>query len=117
MSLKISNRKVDGVTILDLSGRLVLGEATSALREALKGLADSGEKKILLNLAEVSYIDSSGLGTLVGGYTSVTSQLGQMKLVNLNTRVYDLLRVTKLITVFEVQDDEDKAVKSFFNRF
>ena len=113
MSLKINQRKVDGVTVLDLSGRLILGEETTSLRDTLKGLVGRGEKKILLNLAGVNYMDSSGLGTLVGGYTSVASQKGQMKLVHLNSKVHDLLRVTKLVTVFEVHEDENKAIKSF----
>ena len=113
MSLKISSRNVDGVTVLDLSGRIVLGEASSLVRETLKDMAGRGEKKILLNLADVGYIDSSGLGSLVGGYTSVSNAGGQIKLVNLNTKVHDLLRVTKLITVFEVHTSESAAIKSF----
>ena len=113
MSLKTSSRQVDGVTVVDLSGRIVLGEATTALREILQGLAGRGQTKILLNLGEVSYIDSSGLGALVSGYTSLANQQGQLKLVNLTKKVQDLLQITKLLTVFEVFDDEAKAVQSF----
>ena len=113
MSLKITDRKADGVTVLELHGRIVLGEETTSLRETLKNLVGRGEKKILLNLAGVSYIDSSGLGTLVGGYTTVTGQQGQLKLLNLTKKVHDLLQVTKLLTVFDVFDEEAKAVGSF----
>ena len=113
MNLKISDRQVDGVTVLDLSGRLVLGEETSTLREKLKSLSSDWRKKILLNMKDVSYIDSSGLGALVGGYATVSGQQGQLKLVGLNGKVHDLLRVTKLLTVFETFDDEAKAIASF----
>ena len=113
MSMKTATRKVGDVTVVDLSGRLVLGEETSNLRDLLKDLSAGGSKKILLNLKDVNYIDSSGLGALVGGYASVSSQQGQLKLVNLNNKVHDLLRVTKLLTVFEVYDSEDKAIASF----
>jgi anti-sigma B factor antagonist len=113
MNLKISNRKVDGVTIMDLNGRIVLGEESSALRQAIKDLLARGERKIVLNLANVSYMDSSGLGVLVGGFTSVSNEGGQVKLLNLSGKVHDLLRVTKLLTVFEVFDDESKVVRSF----
>ena len=113
MSIKATNRQVDGVTIVDLSGRLVLGEGTSTLREVLQDLVGRGQKKILLNLGDVNYIDSSGLGTLVSGYTTLTGQQGQLKLVNLTTKVHDLLQITKLLTVFEVFDNEAAAIKSF----
>jgi len=113
MSMKIATRKANDVTVLDLSGRLVLGEETSRLREMLKDLSGNTSKKILLNLKDVTYIDSSGLGALVGGYATVSGQQGQLKLENLNGKVHDLMRVTKLLTVFEVYDDEDKAIKSF----
>ena len=113
MSLKTANRQVDGVTIVDLNGRIVLGEATTALREALQNLVSQGQKKILLNLADVSYIDSSGLGALVSGYTTLSGQEGQLKLLNLTKKVQDLLQITKLLTVFEVYSDEATAVRSF----
>ena len=113
MSLKTDSRQVDGVTIVDLNGRIVLGEATTALRELLQNLVSQGQKKILLNLADVSYIDSSGLGALVSGFTSLTGQQGSLKLLNLTKKVQDLLQITKLLTVFEVYTDEATAVQSF----
>jgi len=113
VSLKAGSRQVDGVTIVDLSGRIVLGEATTTLREMLQNLLSQGQKKILLNLAEVSYIDSSGLGALVSGYTTLAGQQGQLKLLNLTKKVQDLLQITKLLTVFEVHTDEATAVRSF----
>ena len=113
MSLKADNRQVDGVAVVDLAGRIVLGEATTTLREVLQNLASQGQKKILLNLSEVSYIDSSGLGALVSGYTTIAGQAGQLKLLNLTAKVKDLLQITKLLTVFEVFTDEASAVRSF----
>jgi len=113
VSLKANSRQVDGVTVVDLSGRIVLGEGSTILREALRDLVGRGYKKILLNLADVSYIDSSGLGALVSGYTTLASQQGQLKLLNLTKKVHDLLQITKLLTVFEVFEEESSAVKSF----
>ena len=113
MSLKASNRQVDGVTVVDLSGRIVLGEGSEILRETLRDLVSRGQKKLLLNLGDVNYIDSSGLGALVSGYTTVTGQQGQLKLLKLTKKVHDLLQITKLLTVFEVFDDENLALKSF----
>ena len=113
MSLKASNRQVDGVTVVDLSGRIVLGEGSEILRETLRDLVSRGQKKLLLNLGDVNYIDSSGLGALVSGYTTVTGQQGQLKLLKLTKKVHDLLQITKLLTVFEVFDDETLALKSF----
>jgi len=113
VSLKAGSRQVDGVTIVDLSGRIVLGEATTTLREMLQNLLSQGQKKILLNLAEISYIDSSGLGALVSGYTTLSGQQGQLKLLNLTKKVHDLLQITKLLTVFEVHTDEATAIRSF----
>jgi anti-sigma B factor antagonist len=113
MNLKVGSRKVKGVTVLDLSGRLVLGEETRTLRETLKELAVRGEKKILLNLADVSYVDSTGLGTLVSGYATLSGQQGQLKLLNLTKKIRDILQMTKLLTVFESFDDEAKAIESF----
>jgi anti-sigma B factor antagonist len=96
-----------------VSGRITLGEGSSTLRDALRELAGKGQKKILLNLGEVSYIDSSGIGELVSGFTSVTNSGGQLKLLNLTKRVKDLLQITKLYTVFDVHESEASAVRSF----
>ncbi len=113
MSVKLTNRQVGDVTVVDVSGRITLGEGSSALRDALRDLVASGHKKILLNLGDVSYIDSSGIGELVSGFTSVSNQGGHLKLLNLTKRVKDLLQITKLYTVFEVSDDEANAIRSF----
>jgi anti-sigma B factor antagonist len=113
MSVNFKIRQVGDVTVMDMSGRIVLGEGSSALREALRDLATHGDKKILLNLGEVSYIDSSGVGELVAGFTSVTNRGGQLKLLNLTKRIQDLLQITKLYTVFDVHDNEAHALKSF----
>jgi anti-sigma B factor antagonist len=113
LSLKITTREVDQVNILDLSGRIILGPELDVLREAVRTLLGQGKKKIILNLADVSYIDSSGVGELVRSYTSVRNQGGELKLLNLTQKVHDVLHVTKLYTVFDIRDDEFKAVKSF----
>lgn len=113
MSVKLTNRKVGDVTVIDAVGRITLGEGASTFRDAVRGLAASGDKKILLNLAQVSYIDSSGIGELVSAFTTVTNQGGQLKLLHLTKRIQDLLQITKLYTVFEVFDDEAHAVRSF----
>jgi anti-sigma B factor antagonist len=113
MSVKLTTRQVGDVTVMDASGRITLGEGASSFRETLRDLVSKGNKKLLLNLADVSYIDSSGIGELVSGFTTVTNQGGQMKLLNLTKRVRDLLQITKLYTVFEVFDDETAAVRSF----
>ncbi len=113
MSMKFKTREVDGVTILDLSGRITLGEGSGTLRDAVRDLVSKGSKKILLNLAEVDYIDSSGLGELVAAYTAVKNSGGDLKLVNLTKKVSDLLVITKLATIFDVKDDEASAVSSF----
>jgi anti-sigma B factor antagonist len=113
VSIKISSRQVDGVTILDLSGRITLGEGSVQLRDAVRDLLAKGQKKILLNLADVNYIDSSGIGELVSAFTTVKNQGGELKLLNLTKKVHDLLQITKLYTVFDVQDDETSAVGSF----
>jgi anti-sigma B factor antagonist len=112
MSMKFKTRQVDGITILDLSGRITLGEGSVTLRDAVKDALKSS-KHILLNLADVDYIDSSGLGELVSAYTSVKNQGGELKLLHLTTKVHDLLQITKLYTVFDVKDDEASAVASF----
>jgi anti-sigma B factor antagonist len=113
VSLKISKRDSGEVTVVDLSGRLTLGDASAQLRQALRELLDSGRKKIVLNLGQVGYIDSSGLGELVSSFTTVKNNGGQLKLVNLTDKVNDLLTVTKLYTVFEIHSDEGAAVQSF----
>ena len=113
MSLNVTTRQADGVTILDLSGRITLGEPTAMLRDTFQDLMTRGQKKVLVNLNDVNYIDSSGLGALVSGFTTVTNQQGQLKLVNLTKKVQDLLQITKLLTVFDVYDDENKALTSF----
>jgi anti-sigma B factor antagonist len=104
---------VGDVTVVDVAGRITLGEGSSALRETLKEIVGKGQKNILLNLGEVSYIDSSGIGELVSGFTTVTNAGGKLKLLNLNKRVKDLLQITKLYTVFDVHEDEAHAVRSF----
>jgi anti-sigma B factor antagonist len=98
---------------VDVAGRITLGEGSSALRDTLRELVSKNQKKILLNLGEVSYIDSSGIGELVSGFTTVTNNGGQLKLLNLAKRVKDLLQITKLYTVFDVHEDEAEAVRSF----
>lgn len=113
MSVKLSTRQVGDVTVVDAAGRITLGEGASTLRDTVRDLASNGHKKLLLNLSEVSYIDSSGIGELVSGFTTITNQGGQLKLVGLTKRVKDLLQITKLYTVFEVFDDEATAVRSF----
>src|SRR5436309_15169969 len=113
MSLKSSTRQVDGITILDLSGRITLGEGSVVLRDTIREVLGKGEKKILLNLGDVTYIDSSGIGELVSAFTTVRNQGGELKLLNLTKKVHDLLQITKLYTVFDVKDDEASAVKAF----
>jgi anti-sigma B factor antagonist len=104
---------VGDVAVIDVAGRITLGEGSSALRENLRDMVSKNQKKILLNLGEVSYIDSSGIGELVSGFTTVTNSGGQLKLLNLNKRVKDLLQITKLYTVFDVHEDEAGAIRSF----
>ena len=113
MSLKSSQRQVDGVTILDLSGRITLGEGSVVLRDTIREVLGKGEKKILLNLGDVTYIDSSGIGELVSAFTAVRKEGGDLKLLNLTKKVHDLLQITKLYTVFDVKDDEALAAESF----
>ncbi|MDE3195491.1 MAG: STAS domain-containing protein [Acidobacteriota bacterium] len=113
MSVKLNTRKVGDVTVVDVSGRITLGEGSSALRDSLRDLVAAGNKKILLNLGEVSYIDSSGIGELVSGFTSVSNAGGTLKLLGLTKRVKDLLQITKLYTVFDVHEEEAHAIRSF----
>jgi len=113
MSVKLNTRQVDDVTVIDVSGRITLGEGSSVIRDAIRDLVANGKKKILLNLGDVTYIDSSGIGELVAGYTSVANAGGTLKLLSLTKRVKDLLQITKLYTVFDVHDEEAHAVRSF----
>jgi len=112
MSMVLNARRLDDVVILDLSGRITMGEGTLIIRENIQKLLNAGDRKFLLNLADVDYIDSSGLGELVTSFTTVRNQSGQLKLLNLTRRVQDLLQITKLLTVFEAFDDETEALKS-----
>ena len=111
--MDMRERVVEGVTVLDLSGKIILGEGDVQIRERIKELLADGQKRILLNLAEVTYMDSAGLGGLISSYATVNREKGQLKLVNLGHRVQDLLSITKLITVFESYDDEKVALASF----
>ena len=113
MSLTIEIREAGDVAILDMTGRVVLGEALAEMRDSIREALASGHKNILLNLAGVSHIDSSGLGQFIGSYATVTSHGGKMKLLNLQKKVNDLMQVTKLVTVFESYNDEAEALKSF----
>jgi anti-sigma B factor antagonist len=112
-SLKTNTRSSEGVAIVDLSGRITLGEGSVVLRELVRDLLSKGEKNILLNLADVTYIDSSGIGELVSAYTAVKNQGGELKLLKLTKKVHDLLQITKLYTVFDVKDDESAALAAF----
>ena len=113
MNLKTNIRQVDGVNIVDCSGRITLGEGSVVLRDIVKDLLSKGQKKILLNLGDVNYIDSSGIGELVSGFTAVRNRGGELKLLSLTKKVNDLLQLTKLFTVFDVYNDETTAVGSF----
>ena len=113
MSMKATNRQVDGVTIVDMSGRITLGEGSVVLRDAIRDLIGKGQKKILLNLGDVTYIDSSGIGELVSAFTAVRREGGELKLLKLTKKVHDLLQITKLYTVFDIKDDEAAAIKAF----
>ncbi len=109
----MNTRQVDDITIVDFDGRITLSKDFDSLPETLREMASRGQKKVLLNLAEVNYIDSSGLGALVSGYTTLTNQQGQLRLLNLTKKVNERLRITKLLTIFEVFDDEAAAIRSF----
>ena len=113
MALTIASRELDGVTVLDLNGRITLGEGSVQIRDAIRDLIAKGQKRILLDLGEVNYIDSSGLGELVSAYTSVKNQGAALKLLKLTRKVHDLLQLTKLYTVFDIYDDEASAIASF----
>jgi anti-sigma B factor antagonist len=113
MSAKINVRHSDGVTILDLSGRITLGEGSVGLRDAVQKELAAGHKKILLNLADVGYMDSSGIGELTSAYSSAKNRGGEIKLVNLSKKVDGLMQITKLATVFDISSDEKAAIASF----
>ncbi|MBI4851648.1 MAG: STAS domain-containing protein [Acidobacteria bacterium] len=113
MSVTFNVREVSGVTIIDVSGRITLGESNIALRDHVNKAIDGGCKSILLNLAELNYMDSSGVGTLVGCYTSAQNRGAKLKLLNLTKKMTELLAITKLLTVFDTFDDEGKAIDSF----
>jgi anti-sigma B factor antagonist len=111
--MKIVERKVGEVTVLDLHGKILIGEGDDALRDAVTKLVDGGTTKLLLNLEDVPYVDSAGLGEIVRCYTTVSRKDGDLKLINLTKKIKDLLSITKLLTVFETYDSEDEGVKSF----
>jgi anti-sigma B factor antagonist len=111
--MNIVERKVEDVTILDLHGKMLIGDGDDALRDALTKVVDGGQTKVVLNLGDVPYVDSAGLGEIVRSYTTVTRKGGKLKLLNLTKKLEDLLSITKLLTVFETYDTEDEAVKSF----
>ena len=113
MALTIASREVDGVTVLDLSGRITLGEGSVQLRDAIRESISKGKTKILLTLGDVNYIDSSGLGELVSAYTTAKNQGATLKLLKLTKKVHDLLQLTKLYTVFDIADDEASAIASY----
>ena len=113
MALRMTERDVSGVSVLDIEGRIVLGEESNSFREKVKSLLAAGKKKIILNLAQVSYIDSAGLGTLVATFHSARSQGATLKLTNLGSKFKEVLQVTKLMTVFDTYDNETAAIQSF----
>ncbi|HEV3253642.1 MAG TPA: STAS domain-containing protein [Candidatus Acidoferrales bacterium] len=113
MNLQGTARDAYGIVIIDLSGRITLGEGSALLRETVKDLLGKGKKKILLNLADVNYIDSSGIGELVTAFTTARNHGGEVKLLHLTKKVHDLLQITKLYTVFDVHNDEIAAAASF----
>jgi len=111
--LDVRERQAGDVTILDLSGEVRIGDSSVALRDSIRNLADAGKTKVLLNLAGVKYIDSSGIGELIANYTTISRQGGQLKLLNLTDRIQNLLVITKLLTVFDSYDNEAEALQSF----
>ena len=113
MRMTITQRQLDDVVMLDLAGRITIGEGTLILRERIQKMLNAGDRKFLLSLADVDYIDSSGLGELVSSFTTVKNQDGDLKLLQLTRRVRDLMQITKLLTVFDVYDDEAEAINSF----
>lgn len=113
--MQISERETGSVTVLDLSGKITLGDGDTLLKDKLHSLLHQGKKKVLLNLADVNYVDSAGLGALVSAYTTVTREGGSLKLANITRKLQDLLSITKLLTVFETFDSEDEALRSYKN--
>jgi len=113
VSMKIATHEVNGVTVMDIAGRITLGEGSVQLREAVRDLVAKGSKKIVLNLADVNYMDSSGMGELVTAFTSVKNHGGELKLINLTKKINDLMAITKLVTVFDIHNDEASAIASF----
>lgn len=113
MSLTIGTRDVKGVAVVDLSGRVTLGEATGKLRDTIRSLVDAGKKNVLLNLASLDYMDSAGLGELVGAYTTIKNAGGKLKILKAQGRALDLMQVTRLMTLFEFFETEAEAVASF----
>jgi len=113
VALTIASREVDGVTVLDLHGRITLGEGSVQIRDAIRNLIGKGQKNILLDLGDVNYIDSSGLGELVSAFTTAKNQQADVKLLHLTKKVHDLLQLTKLYTVFDIYDDEAHAIATF----
>jgi anti-sigma B factor antagonist len=113
MSVKLTRRQLGDVTVIDVSGRITLGEESNAIRNEVRNLTAGGNRKILLNPGDVSYIDSTGIGELVGGFTSAVKAGGTVKLLNPTKRVKDLLRMTRFYTVFDVHEDEAHAERSF----
>jgi len=111
--LNINERQAGDVTVLDMSGKITIGEGSVALRSAIRRLLEEGKKRILLNLAGISYVDSSGIGELVSSYTAINKEGGQLKLLNLTQKIQDLLTITKLLTVFDVYESEADALNSF----
>jgi anti-sigma B factor antagonist len=111
--MQIDERVVDDVTILDLKGKMTLGEGDELLKDKINSLASQGHKKLVLNLEGVPYIDSAGLGEIVRTYTSISRQGGKLKLLNVSKRIYDLLVITKLVTIFDSYENEEEAVRSF----
>jgi len=111
--LNINERQAGDVTVLDMSGKITIGEGSVSLRAAIRRLLEEGKKRILLNLAGISYVDSSGIGELVSSYTAINKEGGQLKLLNLTQKLQDLLTITKLLTVFDVYESEAEALNSF----
>jgi anti-sigma B factor antagonist len=116
VTFRATPRQANSATVVDVTGRITLGDGSTVLRELLRDLAQKGHKHVILNLADVNYIDSSGIGELVSAYTSLKKQGGELKLLSLTAKVHDLLQITRLFTVFDVHSDEGSAIRSFEHR-